>query len=242
MSQLQALQNSQAQRARLAQSNAQNSSQLNGSAGSAGDAATSISSPAAGGQTSLPANSNAIAGPSTSQPQSSTSSQAPDSSNPAIDLSNDGMVLNGMGPGPSTLPDQMTQQQKEFLLAQHERARASEQAGSSQLQSQTSSQLSNAPIAQPSVNPQSNAANATKPPPVRPQSVADQRRHFVNSLHAYYKNNNLTVPPDIFNGERDGAIKIGGVWLDLVDLFLTVMKVQGIVNVSVERQDVRSND
>jgi hypothetical protein len=36
----------------------------------------------------------------------------------------------------------------------------------------------------------------------------------------------------VFNGERDGAVKVAGVWIDLVDLFMSIMRAQGVVHVS----------
>jgi len=40
------------------------------------------------------------------------------------------------------------------------------------------------------------------------------------------------VPTAIFNGERDGAIKMGDIWVEVVELFMSVLRVGGLKVVS----------
>ena len=63
------------------------------------------------------------------------------------------------------------------------------------------------------------------------QGLADQRRQFINSFAGFLKQFDLPMPREIFNGERDGAVKLGDSWLEMVDLFMMVMRNQGIANV-----------
>jgi len=41
----------------------------------------------------------------------------------------------------------------------------------------------------------------------------------------------LKVPPEIVNGERDGAIRMGDVWVEIVELFMSVLRVGGLEKV-----------
>jgi len=54
----------------------------------------------------------------------------------------------------------------------------------------------------------------------------------MNTFNAFHKQYNLPSPREIYNGERDGALKVGDKWLELLDLFMFVMRNQGITNVS----------
>jgi hypothetical protein len=49
---------------------------------------------------------------------------------------------------------------------------------------------------------------------------------------SYHKQRNLRVPQEIFNGERDGAIKMGETWVEVVELFMSVLRVGGLKVVS----------
>jgi hypothetical protein len=64
-------------------------------------------------------------------------------------------------------------------------------------------------------------------------NLVDQRRQFLTSLISYNKQRNLKVPPEIFNGERDGAIKMGDTWVEVVELFMSVLRVGGLEKVRV---------
>ena len=62
-------------------------------------------------------------------------------------------------------------------------------------------------------------------------NLVDQRRQFLSSLISYHKQRNLKVPPEIVNGERDGAIRMGDVWVEIVELFMSVLRVGGLEKV-----------
>ena len=62
-------------------------------------------------------------------------------------------------------------------------------------------------------------------------NLVDQRRQFLGSLVSYHKQRNLKVPPEILNGERDGAIKMGDTWVEVVELFMAVLRVGGLEKV-----------
>lgn len=133
-----------------------------------------------------------------------------------------GTALNSTGSAPSIMPVQLTQQQKEILAQQQQRIR-------------------NNSIDQPSPSTPSNSAvpptptgSATMParPAAGPSQALQQRRQFVGSLAAYYKSKDQPLPQAIFNGERDGEVKVAGCWVDVFDLFMVIMRAQGVANVS----------
>lgn len=62
-------------------------------------------------------------------------------------------------------------------------------------------------------------------------NLVDQRRQFLSSLISYHKQRNLKVPPEIVNGERDGAIRMGDIWVEIVELFMSVLRVGGLEKV-----------
>lgn len=66
----------------------------------------------------------------------------------------------------------------------------------------------------------------------QPLAIGEQRRQFLQSLVNWHKTNNIPPPPEIFNTERTGAIKMGETWVEAVDLFLTVLRLGGIDRVS----------
>jgi hypothetical protein len=72
--------------------------------------------------------------------------------------------------------------------------------------------------------------------PVRPPFI--QKQQLLNSLVAYYRSTNQTLPPEVFNGEHDGAFKLGGVWIELIDLFMAVFRLGGLIKVGSERSPV----
>lgn len=82
-----------------------------------------------------------------------------------------------------------------------------------------------APTTNAIVNP-----NPTSLPQARPPraSLQDQRKHFLVSLASFYKQNNIEPPVEIFNGEREGSIKLGETWVEVVELFLMAMRHGGI--------------
>lgn len=89
----------------------------------------------------------------------------------------------------------------------------------------------------PSTNPISGAIGSPIRPPLtaapRPMhNLVDQRRQFLGSLVSYHKQRNLKVPPEILNGERDGAIKMGDTWVEVVELFMAVLRVGGMEKVN----------
>lgn len=64
------------------------------------------------------------------------------------------------------------------------------------------------------------------------QQMPDQRRQFLQSLVSWHKTHNIPPPQEIFNNERSGAIKMGDTWVEVVELFLTVLRMGGIDRVS----------
>lgn len=86
--------------------------------------------------------------------------------------------------------------------------------------------------------PPSNASMAGSPirppmsvPPRPMHNLVDQRRQFLQSLVSYHKQRNLKVPQEILNGERDGAIRMGDTWVEVVELFMAVLRVGGLEKV-----------
>ena len=71
--------------------------------------------------------------------------------------------------------------------------------------------------------------NAPRPP----HNLVDQRRQFLTSLISFNKQRNLKIPPEIVNGERDGAIKMGDTWVEVVELFMAVLRVGGMDKVCI---------
>lgn len=65
--------------------------------------------------------------------------------------------------------------------------------------------------------------------PMRQQMI--QKQQLLNSLIAFFKSTNQPLPPEVFNGEHDGAFKLGGVWMELTDLFLAVFRLGGLIKV-----------
>lgn len=77
------------------------------------------------------------------------------------------------------------------------------------------------------------------PPGARqPIALGEQRRQFLQSLVNWHKTHNIPPPPEIFNSERSGAIKMGDTWVEVVELFLTVLRMGGIDRVSLHRGDI----
>jgi hypothetical protein len=115
-------------------------------------------------------------------------------------------VLNGTGTGPSILQAQLAQQQ--------ERLRQSAQPPSA-------STPTNALPATPQTP--ATATNPTAPPSARSGrpgvNPQHQQRQFAQSLANYFKTTSGTLPAEVFNGERDGAVKIAGKWFNLLDFF-----------------------
>lgn len=82
-------------------------------------------------------------------------------------------------------------------------------------------------------NPATPVNGQPRPPGGRvPVAAGDQRRQFLQTLVSYLNSANVPLPPEVFNGERDGSIKVAGVWVELVELFMLVMRVGGIAVVS----------
>jgi len=121
---------------------------------------------------------------------------------------------------------QLTEEQKQFLRHQQERMRAAQQQ-----QAQQGSQPA-ASTGNPSLPPHSSAqpgprASGVRPPP----SLSDQRRQFIASLVVFHQQNEIPLPAAVFNGERDGSVKVGPAWVEVFDLFAMVMRNGGAANV-----------
>ncbi|ORY34098.1 hypothetical protein BCR39DRAFT_463099 [Naematelia encephala] len=152
-------------------------------------------------------------------PPAGTSPTNPTSASPIT-------VVPGGSPVASTTPDNpsntaaLTQQQRDFLLAQQERMRVAQQAQMSARPpvSATPGSSATSPFTPTTATP---GVRPARPPPV------DQRKQFLISLSNYHRISNSAPPPQVFNGERDGSVKVAGVWVDLVDLFMAVMRTGG---------------
>ena len=76
------------------------------------------------------------------------------------------------------------------------------------------------------------------PPGARqPLALGEQRRQFLQSLVNWHKTHNITPPAEIFNSERSGSIKMGETWVEVVELFLTVLRMGGIDKVNSTIRD-----
>jgi hypothetical protein len=84
----------------------------------------------------------------------------------------------------------------------------------------------------PAARPASSMATGPGPGPRPGSNLGEQRRQFLGSLVSFHRQRNLEVPSAIFNGERDGAIKMGDIWIEVVELFMSVLRVGGLKAVS----------
>ena len=75
------------------------------------------------------------------------------------------------------------------------------------------------------------AGASTFRPPVRPPAQIDQRRQFLGSFTTHRKSIGLPVPSEMFNGERDGSVKMGVYWVDMLEVFMLFMKFGGVTKV-----------
>lgn len=162
-------------------------------------AAQAIPSPS-NGLNNLPAGASPVnGGPSIPTPPQQT---APSPAGPPTSAP----VLNGTGTGPSILQAQLAQQQ--------ERLRQSAQPPPASTPNAAQPATPQTPIS---------SANPTAPPSARPGrpgvNPQHQQRQFAQSLANYFKTTSGTLPAEVFNGERDGAVKIAGKWFNLLDFF-----------------------
>lgn len=97
---------------------------------------------------------------------------------------------------------------------------------------QTGSPAGNNPSTSNNINTPIRPPGVLPPGARQPLALAEQRRQFLQSLVNWHKSNNIPPPPEIFNSERTGAIKMGDVWVEVVELFLTVLRIGGIDRVS----------
>jgi hypothetical protein len=102
----------------------------------------------------------------------------------------------------------------------------------STVQQPTATSRPSAPSRPSLPNPTQPPAARPGPPAARSPQVTEQRKQFLHSLTTYHKQNNIPLHPDVFNGEQDGAVKMGDYWVELVEVFMTVMRSGGISNVS----------
>lgn len=84
----------------------------------------------------------------------------------------------------------------------------------------------------PAVRPPTSVATGPGPGPRPGSNLIEQRRQFLGSLLSFHRQRNIEVPSAIFNGERDGAIKMGDIWIEVVELFMAVLRVGGLKAVS----------
>lgn len=59
-----------------------------------------------------------------------------------------------------------------------------------------------------------------------------QKQQLLNSIVAFYRQTNQPLPTEVFNGERDGAFKLGGNWVELTEMFVMVFRLGGMTKVS----------
>lgn len=99
----------------------------------------------------------------------------------------------------------------------------------------------------PAASTPTNTNTPTRPPgnlppgARQPIALGEQRRQFLQSLVNWHKTHNIPPPPEIFNSERSGAIKMGDTWVEVVELFLTVLRMGGIDRVSSSSGNVDFN-
>lgn len=55
-------------------------------------------------------------------------------------------------------------------------------------------------------------------------AMGPQRRQFIQSLLSYHRNMGQTPPAEVFSGPLPGAIEMGSYTVELVDLFMTIMR------------------
>jgi hypothetical protein len=60
-----------------------------------------------------------------------------------------------------------------------------------------------------------------------PQVMGPQRKQFIQSLLSYHKQMGQTPPPEVYSGPLPGAIQMGPYTVELVDLFMTIMRQAG---------------
>lgn len=58
-------------------------------------------------------------------------------------------------------------------------------------------------------------------------AMGPQRKQFIQSLLSYHKQMNLTPPAEILNGPLPGQLQMGSYIVELVDLFMTIMRQAG---------------
>ncbi|OWZ60233.1 hypothetical protein C356_00248 [Cryptococcus neoformans c45] len=214
MKQLQALQNSQAHRAKLVAQQ------------------TVSQQPQPGPSAPSPANQQGVSAPSPIT--------APSPSNPLHQDSfqHPGMPRSGSGDNPLNQQQQqqqqqqqtqplMSQQQRELFLAQQRAHQQQSMAGSSDGSVRPPLQ------AQPNLPGQPQGQS-----PRQPLSHVQQRQNFLKTFLGYFQNTGQQPPPAIFdNGEREGAFKVGDGWMDVIDLLMAVMKAGGILNAMQQPAD-----
>lgn len=69
-----------------------------------------------------------------------------------------------------------------------------------------------------------------------------QKQQLLNSIMAFYKTVNQPLPTEVFNGERDGAFKLGGNWIELTDMFIMVFRLGGMMKVREREGRGRKED
>jgi hypothetical protein len=127
--------------------------------------------------------------------------------------------------GPSS---QLTNEQRGYLLAQAEQIRISN--------AKTAAQVRPSPSSIPTSASAVTQGRPPRPPsgPGRPPlNQETQRAAFRQSMEGYHKSIGSPLPPEVWdNGVKEGAFHVAGVWVNLMDLFLTIMRAGGITSVS----------
>lgn len=133
-----------------------------------------------------------------------------------------------------------------FVLAQTDRMKAAQNASQATIQPTTL-------FTNPATNtrppiPVTATSTPSRPPPPTPSQIppnrpnstaairppdANSRRQFLISLAGFHKSSNLPLPSDVFNGEKDGFVKLGDIWVEVVDIFMLVIRNGGISKVGV---------
>ena len=124
-------------------------------------------------------------------------------------------------PGPSPIATVLSQQQERMRQA----AQAAQAAHAAQsAQASASASTPTAPPQPMTATPGGPAQSRSVRPPVNPQAYANQQRQFVQSLAGFMRSSNQPLPAEIFNGERDGSIKLGDKWFTVLDLFTHLVR------------------
>jgi len=145
---------------------------------------------------------------------------------PSAFIGLNGPTTNGSGNAPD---QQLTEAQRGALFAQAEQIRA---ANARAAQARPPPTPNTAPINSRPPRPPGPGSGPGQNQGRAPADPAASRLAFQTTMSGYYKATGITPPPEIWsNGVKDGALNISGVWIYLMELFMMVMRHGGVQNV-----------